>query len=619
MEEKERDKDYTIDPDTGGITFVEPIPKEDANENPVYIVVNYEFIPIGIAPVSLIVGGRQKVSLADVLQLGLTYIRESQSPEDYQLSGIDAVLNLGNVTLSTELAQSSGDLYDLSESRISFAGRASLKVNLADETMLTSYYRLVEPDFANLTNPVSQKDIQEFGATFKHRITESIGLSETIAISHDNVLRQPDVATTTSFSPIDLDLTYKPSVGWQLDLGYTLILSFDDLTPHKEDNSVGTFSFTGSRSFAKGNLAFKYSLETFNDFTGVNPDTLAQMLSGKVQYALFDNVSLNASQKLNLKVDKDTGEAFSLVGITTVGGKLKIKETTSISLVHQQDMNFMEHTSSAVTTASLNSKFCLNERTTGVFGLDLKHSSAESVTGTIFLGLDSTLSESVDSSLQVKLTPFAGQLLESASFGLKGDIPDVVSFTGTVEVTPTKVPFSLVLHGNVDKTLSVSIDLAAHIRGKKSSGHLSLGVAYRPWGDDRLNLLSKFRIGELGTSGTMGQESSVEAIYEPFSRLSISGKFANRIAIKEGASVTMEMVIGRANYEFVQSLNLVGEARLYHQDVDRSLRGGSMLELRYRVCDNAQVTVGFNFSDFVSSFDGTVRRGPFIRVGIVGF
>ncbi len=619
VENKERDKDYTIDPDTGEITFVEPIPKGDADGNPVYIVVNYEFIPMFTAPVSLIVGGRLGASLADVLQLGLTCIREGQSPEDYQLGGLDAVLNLGNVTLSTELAQSSGDLYDLSNRKISFAGRASLRVNLADETTLTSYYRLVQPDFANLTNPVSQKDIQEFGATFNQRIAESIDLSEAVKLSHDNVLGQPDVVTTTSFSPVDLDLRYKPSVGWQLDLGYTLTLSFDDLTPHKGDNSVGTFSFTGSRSFGKGNLSFKYSLETFNDVTGVNPDTLAQMLSGKVQYALFDNVSLNVLQELNLKVDTITGEASSLAGTTTVGSDLKIYEDTHVLLVHQQDMNFMEHTSSAVTTASLNSKFYLNERTTGTFGLDLKHSSAESVTGTILLGLDSTLSAGIDSSLKAKFTPFAGQVLTSASFSFKGDIPDVVSFTGEVEFTPTKVPFSLILHGNVDKTLSVSIDLVAQLSGEKANGHLSLGAAYRPWGNDRLNLLSKFRIGELGASGTVGQESSFEAIYELFPKLSISGKFANRIAIKEGASVKMEMLIGRANYELTERLNLVGEARVYHQDVDRSLKRGSMLELGYRVCDNAQVAVGFNFLDSVSSFDGIVKRGPFIRVGVVGF
>ena len=617
VEEKEADVDYHIDPDRGEIFFVVPIPSEDPIGNPVFIVVNYEFIPLDVAPVFLIVGGRLEVSLADFLQFGLTYIKESQSPKDYQLGGIDAVLTLGNVTFSAESAQSSGDLYDLSGPEISFARRASLAVDIADGTRLTSFYRLVEPDFLNLTNPVPQTDIREVGATFDHRITESITLSTTITRSHNNVLNQPAVTTLTSFSPFDLDLKYRPPAGWQLDLGYALTFSFDDLTPHKEENSTGIFSFSAIRPFSRGRLTFDYSLKSFDDFTDVRPDTIAQMLSGEIRYSLFDNVLLSVAQDLNLKIDKNSGEALSLTGITTVGTDLQVTDNIFVSLIHRRNMDFMVQTSSAVTTATLHSDFCLTEHTTSALTLEVSHSSANDITGKIFLRLASTLSEGVDSSLQIKLTPFAEQLLESASFSLTGDVPDVVSFTGTVEFTPTEIPLSLVLYGDVNEALSVSIDLAARLSGGKASGHLSLGVAYRPWKNDRLNLLASFRIS--GSGGAMGQESSFEAIYELFPRLSISGRFVNKIVIREEADVRMKMVIGRVDYELIERLNLIGEARLYHQDVDRSLKDGFMIELGYRLWNNAQVAVGFNFSDSLSLVNGITRRGPFIRVGVIGF
>lgn len=622
VEEKERDKDYTIDPDTGKIVFVEPIPSEDPSGNPIFIVVNYEFIPLGAAP-HLIIGGRGEFSIANILQLGATYIEESQSPKDYRLGGLDIGLNVGNMTLTTEFAQSAGDLYDLTGPLISSAGRVSLEVGLTDRFLWGLYYRLVEPNFINLTNPIPKRDTQELGAKISYKISEYLTLLGETKISNDNVLHEPDRVTAISFTPIGLNLDYMPPGSLQIGLGYELTFNHDDLTPRGVDERIDHLSLAAELPLAGGNLTSEYNVTSHVDLTKTGPDTLSQEILVGGKYPLLSNLSISATQEFTMESAKATGEFLSLSSDTQIGLDFAPSDNLSIALGHKQSNNLLDHTATATNTASLLSTAQLTKTMEGKAKLELTQDSAKpgSLGLTISLGLDSHLAEGLDLSVGIMFAPLAKLSVQSASISLKGNIPNIVSVESTLGFAPSTISLSLQLESNLGRFLWATASLSTSRGDGGGDVDAYLGLAYRPLQNDKLNILAKLAmkgVEEAGSTVASDQEASTEAIYELLPGLSLSGKLADKIVSKEGAKAEMGLLLGRATYQLTEGLDLTGEAQLY-RDVDTSLKRGYKVELGCRLWNALRIAAGFNLSDPLPALGIDLRRGPFIRIALVGF
>lgn len=624
VEEKEPDKDYTINPDTGKITFVEPIPSEDPSENPVFIIVNYEFIPVGAAPY-LIIGGRGELSIANMLQLGATYVEESQSPENYRLGGLSVALNLGNIALNTEFAKSAGNLYDLAGSPVSSAGKASLEVGLTGRFLWGLYYRRVEPNFINLTNPIPRRDIQELALKISHRLSEYLTLLGETKISNDNVLNEPDRVTNTSFTPIGLNLDFGLPGSSQIGLGYELVFNHDDLTPHEVDERIDSLSFAAKLPFASGNLASKHNVTSYTDITKTGPDTLSQEILVGGEYPLLSNLSISATQEFTMKAVKETGEFLSRSSDTKIGLDFASSDSLSITLEHRQSRNLLQHTGTTTSTASLLSTVQLTKMMEGKAEVEVELTQDSAKPGslglTVALGLDNHLAEGLDLSLGVMLAPLVKLPVQSASISLKGNIPHIVSVESTLGFTPSTISSSVKLKSNLSKFLWATASLATSRSGEDSVANAYLGLAYRPLQNDRFNILTKLAIKgvkEAGSTVASDQEVSTEVTYELLPELSMSGKLAYKIVSKEGAEVEIGLLSGRATYRLTKRLDLTGETQLY-QDVNNNLKSGYRAELGCRLWDTLRIAVGFNLSDPLPALGVNLRRGPFIRLSLVGF
>lgn len=159
--------------------------------------------------------------------------------------------------------------------------------------------------------------------------------------------------------------------------------------------------------------------------------------------------------------------------------------------------------------------------------------------------------------------------------------------------------------------LSVSEDIA----GNESAeyGELDLGLAYRPVEHNRFNLLTMYSyIHDLdprpaGTeiySEEQGSVLSVEGIVRVSPRWGIGGKLAykeSRVRLNRQGSwydITSTLYIARGRFQLVEHWSALAEYRVLQVDETQDSRSGWLMGVDYDLHRNAQLGLGYNFTEF---------------------
>lgn len=585
VDKKKPGKDYTINPTTGNITFVKPIPSEYLDGNPVFIVVNYEFIPVDTGSKYSIIGGREEISISDTLQIGATYIRESQSPEDYSLGGLDATLNSGILSLKTEVTGSTDTLYKLSGSPgINTALKSSLTLN-PKVGNYKIYYRRIEPEFTNPIHPISPKDIEKWGLKISRKMGTFMNLSWKTAISHDNVLSNPHKVTHTTLTPVDLTLDSSFPKLPPMTFKYNLKRKFDDLTPHKLNTRTDTASLKVKQDFGQIDFTIVLDLKRFEDLTQTDSGTLSYGISSKATYSPLDILKVTGKQGLDLSLDTSIGEITDKTATSQIGLDLSLSNF-SASVKYTRKMDLINNTSSS------------------------------SISGTTTLKWDPNLIENLDTSLEIKLDPFAANWYKSSTLTYKGSITKTHSLHGKIKNTPGKTSLTLNLDTNLEQSFFKHSKFEATWgeSGNNKKYSLSTDLAFRPLRSDRLNLLAKFKMDGPGNIFAPHRALSLEASYEIASGLSLTGKLAYKRKTKGEAISETGLLMGRAKYELTKKFNLIGESRFYLQSVNKGLNAQSTIELGYRLLENLRLSLGYNFTGSNFGWEDSLSGGPFIKI-----
>ncbi|RJR27349.1 MAG: hypothetical protein C4574_06325, partial [Candidatus Latescibacterota bacterium] len=140
---KQVNRDYDINHMDGSILFKEPVPRFDANLDPVTIVVSYECRDAGVR--NLIYGARSSLAVMDSLVFGTTAVLEDEGVETATLFGVDLAGRLGGgVRVESEFAHSE---------KFVLGGGDAFRARLAGEhgadARWSAYYRKVDDSFFN--------------------------------------------------------------------------------------------------------------------------------------------------------------------------------------------------------------------------------------------------------------------------------------------------------------------------------------------------------------------------------------------------------------------------------------------------------------------------------------
>ncbi|PLZ91262.1 hypothetical protein CEN44_08920 [Fischerella muscicola CCMEE 5323] len=308
-----RGADYEIDYDRGTLLFRRPVFATELN-------------PFGSTLVRRIVvtyqneGGEDSSLLGGRLQYNfsndftnktfgaVSYLREDQGDQDFELFGGDFLISLGNVgKIVGEFAHSNNNLIT-GEEASGNAYRLEAFGNITENLFGQAYYRAVEPNFSNNATFSFTPGQTRYGASLLTRLSD-----------------------LTSFRvAYDVEENYGTAP--------TSITSFFDLFDPQPQNRPGERVSNELRTFRAGilqklgnsDLSLEYVNRSRNDRIGDDLDGDASQIVSRLKFPLTDSLTFQAQNELNL------GESDPLYpNRTTLGLDWKAAEGVTLRLAHQ--------------------------------------------------------------------------------------------------------------------------------------------------------------------------------------------------------------------------------------------------------------------------------------------
>jgi uncharacterized repeat protein (TIGR01451 family) len=170
-----RHLDYSLNNTDGSLYFKSPIAATDNAFNPIYIVADYE---TENANGGHLLGGRAGIKLLDdTLKAGITVIDENKDLQSNQLNALDATLELGNLTISAEVAQTRPTGQSGTNNEKQNASAALLEATLRTSSAeVTAYTQRIDEDYG--LNQQNQADLDQ----------QSTGINATLYLSDEDQL-----------------------------------------------------------------------------------------------------------------------------------------------------------------------------------------------------------------------------------------------------------------------------------------------------------------------------------------------------------------------------------------------------------------------------------------------
>lgn len=644
-----REVDYEIDEIQGRVILSRPLLQVSQQSAPSLIVdgaldgniavlvADYEHVPNDFDSNNLVWGARGKRWFGDHVGIGLTYVDEGRTDEDYQLAGIDLTLKAAADTwLQIEYGASAATQTNrffstnggLSFDNLSPTGiddregdaySVDLHINAGDfggnsEWVTNVWFKDVDDEYS-----VARRDdgnnIQEWGAETQAPISDRVRLGA--RVSHFDV--QGQYQLTEYGAQLDARIGTRGNLATELKV--------------QEESRVGG---EDSEALLAG-LQYEHQVTDRIALYGGGQTTLDSNgdYANNDQLSLGARLGLSASTTGQLEVrDGDRGNG----ALASLEHRLTETQTVYGTVTHSTDNtadpfartdNGASMLDNVGTNWALGHRWRLGDRANlfterqfsrndefngvgNVFGLDYAAGGGWSLGFTAQDGALITGDETLD---RTALSFSVVQQSRNRRFSSKLEVREDEG-TDSLEqwLSSTRVDWKLSETYRVAARLNYSESDSA--QGRAEDAKLiegSLGLARRPHLDNRFNWLAKYVY--LHDLQSLGQQTAVadqrsqivswEGIYRLNQRFDLGAKAARRegelrLNRNEGAwfSSTANFLAGRLRWHVLHKWDALAEYRWLQAEEASNERGGFLLTLNRHIASNFKLGVGYNFTDF---------------------
>ncbi|MGB3815127.1 MAG: TonB-dependent receptor [Shinella sp.] len=686
-------EDYSFDYMQGVMILKRPLSSSTGTNGPVrdgalggnkvYVLAQYEYTPLVTDVDGYVFGGRGQQWLNDKVRVGVTGMSETTGEADQQAYGADIQLRHSEKTfLEAEVSRSRGPGFGASRSydggltlsdvdsigdpdRSANAWRVRGQLDLEDiakggvKGTIGGSYEEKQRGFATLSDQTNI-DQRIWNAHADLELSDRTGLSLVYeGISDDDGRKESKGKASLSYQ---LDEYWKASFG----ISYTEVMSPRAIAASKHGYD-GSRLDSGVRLeyepnddwkaylFGQGTLSRSGDIRR-NDRVGVGGETRLTDkvgVSGEVSYGIGGVGALaavtydpNADDHYYLGYRLDPDRAFDLDrsydlvgtdrGAIVSGTRRKLGESTSAYAENSYDM-FGRRQSLTQTYGVVYTPDAVWTVDTGFEAGSVGDDTIDPATGLQRSDFDRTgVSLSVgynDEEAGISARSRGEARFDDSEDGSR----DARSYMFATGVS-WKTSNDWRLLANVDAVLSDSTAGAFHDGDYVEA---SLGYAYRPVDNDRLNMLFKYTwlydlpgVDQIGVSGSVASPKqrshilSADLSYDLFPWLTVGGKYGFRIGevqqrTSDGSETfgswdrsSAHLGILRADLHIVKEWDLLLEGRALYMPSAETTDFGALAAVYRHVGDNFKVGVGFNFGVFSDDLrDLTLDdRGAFFNI-----
>lgn len=669
--------DYDVNYLQGRLMLESPLPStgsasglvqtSPSSGNPLYLVVNYEYVP-GVEKVdSLAVGLRASHWLNDHVMLGVTGFRQGEGEARQTLKGIDITVRVARgTTLKAEFARSTGAAGVLTSSvdggfgfQDSAAGgsnvsanarRVEARVDLSEVTedttgSVTAYWQDREAGYSGPGQiSVAGEAVTQVGVRAEVDVTDA----DRVTVKADQ--REGDIQDRHN---VEIAWQHRVTEEWAASIGVRqderdnkapgLIASPTLAQQGRRTDVIGRVDYQplGEDGTVADWAAYAYVQGTV-ERSGERDDNNRVGAGGSVQ--------VNDRVRLRAEASGGDGGPGGLLG-----ADYRISDRSNAYLNYVIETEDPEYAwrgrhGSWVTGADYRVSetarvFGENRYTHGAgpqglthaFGVDLAPTDRWTMGATFETGRISD--------------PLAGDFKRRALGLSVGYKHDRVRYAGKVEFRRDESDFGVGRTWLMRNSLGYQLDPSWRLIGKfnlsrsSNSGanfwdgdfhEIVVGAAYRPINNDRWNTLFKYTnyhnvpsSGQRSPSGgsadyaQRSQVLSVDTVWDFRPWLSLGAKYGVRVGElkftnpdSEWFSSRADLLVLRADWHFVREWDAVVEWRKLRADEAKDARAGALLAVYRHVGEHVKVGVGYNFTTYSDDLtDLSYRsRGWFLNV-----
>jgi flagellar motor protein MotB len=651
--------DYDVDYLQGRIVLAEPLAStvDDSllvrsnavSGDEAFLVVRYEYTPGFDDLDAMSVGGQAHYWFGERIKLGITSNTSEEGDNDSSLTGVDLTLRLSAETwLKLQQADSEG-LVSLpllsNDGGFAFSGydpgvfinaratanRVDLSLASSDlinfgNAQLTFYSQDVDAGYS-APGLTALSDTRNYGGTLNVPIGDTFNLAAKV----DNRDQEQGLETKTQ----EVNIAYRISEHWQLSAGYredsridrspivvltqqqgeradaVLQLRYDSQTDWQAYAfGQDTVSVTGDRQ-ENGRTGVGGSYRVSDRFSVDAEVSNGDLGSGGrlgSNYIHSDRTSLYLNYALQSAADTDDLRAGRGAGGNLVAGvKSRIADSTSVFLEeryqHSNTMNGLTH-GTGIT-------FAPSQRWNLGFNTDI---------GTLVDVQSGAETRRLAGGVQMVFS--TGDMQISTGVEYRNDDAEQLDLGRTERTT-------WLLRNNFKYQINPDGRLLGKLNYSESDSSLgtfydggfteaSVGYAYRPVLNDRLNALVKYtyfhnvpttgQVSLQNTAAEFVQKSHIAAVdvtYDVTPRFSIGGKYAHRLGQvsldrdnPEFFDNNASLYVVRGDYRFAEHWEFLAEGRLLDMPDIGESRSGALATVSRYLGDHLKIGIGYNFTDF---------------------
>ncbi|MDR6631857.1 hypothetical protein J2X72_000628 [Phyllobacterium sp. 1468] len=700
-------EDYTFDYLQGMLILKRPLSSTTGTDQPVrdgalggnkvYLISQYEFTPVAGTLDGYVYGGRAQHWFADKLRIGITGMDENTGVANQQAYGADAQLRYSETTfIEAELARSKGPGFGTSRSadggltlsdihttgtrnRVAGSWRTKAQLDLEDisrggiKGTVGGYYEQKQAGFSTLAEQISV-DERIFGAFANIALTKAVSLD----FNYDDY---QEGRGTSDFDGRDIGERWKrkgaSAISWQLDEYWkaSFGLTYTDLQSpvaraSRKSGQNGSRLDSGARLeyspdddhtyyvFGQGTISRSGDIDR-NDRIGVGTDyelTDKISLNGEVSYgnqgfgalaAINYHPTADDTYYVGYRLDPD--RAFDLDrlydlsgtdrGAIVAGARRKLDDTLSVYAERNYDL------------------FGSRNSLTQTYGVVYTPDKCWTIDGGFEAG--TIEDDAIDPDDGLERADFDRRAVslaigykdeERVSARIRGEARFEDSDDNSRDANTYLIASGLSWKTSEDWRLLANIDAVLSDSDRETAFRdgnyieLSVGYAYRPIKNDRLNALFKYgwlrdTPGEDQVSAISGDEFgpsqrshilSADINYDLFPWLTIGGKYGfrygetrqrlatDREAFSAWETSSAHLGILRADVTLVKSWDALVEARLLAMPEADTTDYGALLALYRHVGSNFKVGVGYNFGCFSDDLRDLVLNDEGVFLNVIG-
>jgi uncharacterized repeat protein (TIGR01451 family) len=623
------DLDYEIDYDLGKITFKQPVPTQDENGDPVFIVVDYEYVPDtrqdehytqGVRG-EIVFGEQEGADRLSKIKIGSQFIAEKKDSGKLRLYGIDATTEIFPGTrINAEWAHANDFV-----SKEGNAWRVEASSRLFnDKVHLQAYNSRIGPDFSNPVN-VTESAVEKYGVTGEIKPWKSTS----IIVDH---YRNRSIQSHTFQRDTRVDAYYEKD-DYILGAGYIYKEFRDERNEEQDIVSDGFRLQCGFKATADLLASLEYKFEKENEETLWRQ--AISTVSPRLDYRLSESDALYLRHDFTYEKTKGRERSYN-ANLTSVGLERRSKEGVS---------NYIEYgfTGQGVNSAKigqnvdvpLTDKLALSANNSSLLSRDkneenLGYGAKWQVTKDIFLNFlfernkttgDERYNHNAES-ITLEYQPPQGANL----FGVK------LEHQRQLEIDEYN------LDGNLRLGLNDSLFFISRgqyqIEHDKENAQTNRcfrraisGLAYRPVKNNRLNALAKYEFSQDTNNADQNaltdytnHVTSIEALYDLTAQIELYAKGALKW-VKEDISPTPthslnELASSRIRYKFNKWFDLAGLYHISNNPDGNTAKQAAQTEAGFTIFDNLRIALGWCFADYQDDDvdDEDYRaNGPYLR------